>query len=196
MNKEIEKKFTIKYLPKDIKIEKIEKIEQAFIYLDKNTLIRIRKLEINKQKQYIYTVKTKGDIEEDTSKLSKIYEIESNISKEFYEELMQKKVGNIISKTRVVVPINNENIENNLKVEIDIYCDYLEDFLTAEVEFQNEEEAKKFEKPDWLGEELSYKELSNRNLSKMNKEEFNNKVSKEFLEHNKSIIEELNKLIK
>ena len=197
MNKEIERKYTIKYLPDDIFIEKIENIEQVYIYHDKNTLIRIRKIEskMKDKKQslnYIYTVKTTGDIQyENSCNVAQKYEIESNITKEYYEELLPRRISNKITKTRLVVPI-----QNNLKVEIDIYYDYLEDFLTAEVEFPNEEDANKFNKPDWLGEELGYKELSNRKLAEMSKEEFRSKVSEEFMNKNKIIIDKLNKLIK
>lgn len=196
VNKEIERKYAINYLPKDIKIETVKNIEQAFIYKDENTIIRIRKVQTNqkgnKQIDYIYTVKTKGDIQYDNSYTEgKAYEIESNISKEYYEKLILRKISNKITKTRIVIPI-----QNNLKVEIDIYGDYLQGFLTAEVEFPSEEVAEQFDKPDWLGEEIGYKELSNRKLAEMNKEQFENKVSNEMIQHNKIIIEELNQFIK
>ena len=113
------------------------------------------------------------------------------MTKEHYEALLPKKISNPISKTRIVVPI-----QNNLKVEIDIYYDYLQGFLTAEVEFPNEEEANQFKKPDWLGEELSYQELSNRSLAHMDEKQFKSRVSEECINHNKVIIEELNQLIK
>lgn len=152
MNKEIERKYAIKYLPEGIKIEAVKKIEQVFIYHDGNTLIRLRKIEENQTVNYRYTVKTKGDIENDNSyQIGQRYEIESNITKEYYEKLLPRKISNKITKTRMVVPI-----QNKLKVEIDIYDDYLEGLLTAEVEFPNEEAANEFEKPDWLGEELGY----------------------------------------
>ena len=61
MNKEIERKYAIKSLPEDIKIEKVEEIEQAFLYADANTHIRIRKMQVKDKIQYIYTVKTRGD---------------------------------------------------------------------------------------------------------------------------------------
>lgn len=191
MNKEIERKYGVKYLPNNIKIEKVQRIEQAFIYKDENTIIRIRKIETKQHINYVYTVKTKGDIEYDnTYQVGQKYEIESNITKELYEKLLVKKISNKITKTRIDVPI-----QNNLKVEIDIYGDYLQGFLTAEVEFPNEEQAKQFQKPNWLGEEIGYQELSNRKLAEMTQEQFRSKVSEDFMENNKKIIEELNKLI-
>ena len=45
----------------------------------------------------------------------------NNIPKEEFEKLIKKTISNIIEKTRITVPI-----ENNLKVEIDIYYNYLE----------------------------------------------------------------------
>ena len=79
--------------------------------------------------------------------IKKILEVQ-----EEFEKLIKKTISNIIEKTRITVPI-----ENNLKVEIDIYYNYLEGLLTAEVEFQDEKQANNFQKPDWLGEELGYK---------------------------------------
>ena len=197
MNKEIERKYAIRYLPKDIEIQAVKDIEQAFIYQD-NTIIRIRNIKTHernsngKQMDYIYTVKTKGDMQYDKhSTEAKAYEIENNISKEEYGKLLTKKISNQITKTRMVVPI-----QNNLKVEIDIYGEYLQGFLTAEVEFPSEEAANQFEKPDWLGEEIGYQELSNRKLAEMDRNQFESKVSKEMIQHNKMIIEELEQLIK
>lgn len=193
MNKEIERKYAINNLPNNIKITKVKDIEHAFIYKDNNTHIRIRKVTNRKEQtiQYIYTVKTKGDIQYNNDfSIGKKYEIENFISKEEYENLLKRKISNIINKTRINVPI-----ENNLIVEIDIYYDYLEGFLTAEIEFPNEEIAKNFNKPDWLGEEIGYKELSNGKLSQMNREQFISKVTDEFMENNKIIIEKLKKLI-
>ena len=187
MNKEIERKFAVKYLPENLNIESIVHITQAFIYRDKLTIIRIRAIKESypEAKQvYIYTLKTKGDIEYNNNyDIGKKYEIENEISKEEFENLIKNKISNIIEKTRIKIPIGN-----NLKAEIDIYYDYLEGMLTLEVEFPNEELANNFQKPDWFGEELGYKTLSNRKLSQMTKEEWQLKVTKEFIENNKIII--------
>ena len=80
MNKEIERKFAVKYLPENLNVESIVHIKQAFIYRDKLTLIRIRDIKESypKDKQiYIYTLKTKGDIEYNNNyDVAKKYEIE------------------------------------------------------------------------------------------------------------------------
>ena len=190
MNKEIERKYAVKYIPEDFKIESVVYIKQAFIYRDKLTLIRVRdikeKYPTNTQK-YIYTVKAKGDIEYTNDyNVGKKYEIENDIQKEEFDKLIKKPISNIIEKTRITAPI-----ENNLKVEIDIYYNYLEGLLTAEIEFQNEEQANNFQKPDWLGEELGYKKLSNRKLAEMTKDEWQKEVTKEFIENNNIISKQL-----
>ena len=182
-NQEIERKYFLNYIPKDIKILKVQNIVQSYLYRDKITTIRVRKIN---DLEYIYTVKTKGDIEKDNSKIANKYELERNISKEEYENLEVKRISNRINKKRIVVPI-----QNKLKVEIDIYYDYLKGFLTAEVEFPNEEMANNFKKPKWIGEEIGYKEFSNGKLSEMSEQEFKSKVPKEIIEKNKEIIAKL-----
>lgn len=198
MNQEIERKYQVKYLPEDLKIEKVTNIKQCFIYHDKRTIVRLRKIttlnnDVTPKVEYIYTVKTKGNLEyKNGETIGKKYEIESNISEEEYSELAERKISSSMDKTRIVAPIGN-----NLKAEIDIYYGYLEGFLTLEVEFENEEEANQFIKPDWFGEELGYKEFSNRKLSEMTREEFESKVTEEFMNNNRKIINELenNKVI-
>lgn len=190
MNKEIERKYSVKYIPKNLKVESIVYIKQAFIYRDKLTLIRVRDIKEKyptENQKYIYTLKTKGDIEYNNDyNIAKKYEIENEIPKEEFEKLIKKPISNIIEKTRITIPI-----ENNLKVEIDVYYDYLEGLLTAEVEFQDEEQANNFQKPDWLGEELGYKKLSNRKLAEMTKDEWQKEVTEEFIKNNNIIIKML-----
>ena len=187
--KEIEKKYTVKYLPKNMKVEKIQEIEQIYLYKDKNTTIRIRKINECNCNKYIYTVKTKGDIEQNTELMANRYEIESEISKKYFEELENKKINNKIIKRRVVVPI-----KNNLKVEIDVYHERLKGFLTAEVEFPTEEDARNFNKPDWLGKQLDSKKFSNGRLAKMTDEELTIKLKEIENKESKEIIKTLNNL--
>ena len=191
MKQEIERKYAVNYLPKDLKIADIIDIEQAFIYKDAKTVIRIRKIQNKKSNsiEYIYTVKTKGDIQhQKDANIASTYEIESYIQEEEFNKLIKNKISSIIRKTRMVIPIGD-----NLNVEMDIYKDYLQDLITAEVEFPNEDIAKNFQKLDWLGEEMQYKELSNWKLSNMTKEEWMKKVTKESLENNRKIILDLEK---
>lgn len=191
LKQEIERKYAVNYLPEDLKIADILDIEQAFIYKDDKTVIRIRKIQNKNSKniEYIYTVKTMGGIAyHKDSTVANAYEIESYIQEEDFNELIKNRISSIIKKTRMIIPI-----ENNLKVEMDIYKDYLQNLITAEVEFPNEDIVNNFQKPEWLGEEMKYKELSNWRLSNMTKEEWMEKVTKETLENNRKIILNLKK---
>ena len=49
MKQEIERKYAVNYLPEDLQIRDIIHIEQAFIYRDINTVIRIRKIQNKKR---------------------------------------------------------------------------------------------------------------------------------------------------
>ena len=191
LKQEIERKYAVNYLPKNLKIANILDIEQAFIYKDAKTVIRIRKIQNKNSKniEYIYTVKTMGDIAyHKDSTVANAYEIESYIQEEDFNEFIKNRISSIIKKTRMIIPIGN-----NLKVEMDIYKDYLQNLITAEVEFPNEDIVNNFQKPEWLGEEMKYKELSNWRLSNMTKEEWMEKVTKETLENNRKIILDLKK---
>ena len=191
LKQEIERKYAVNYLPKNLKIANILDIEQAFIYKDAKTVIRIRKIRDKKSDEvkYIYTVKTKGDIAyHKDSTVANAYEIETYIQEDEFNQLIKNKISSIIRKTRMIIPI-----ENNLKVEMDIYKDYLQDLITAEIEFPKEDIANTFKKPEWLGGEMQYKELSNWSLSNMTKEEWMKKVTKEMIENNRKIILDLKK---
>lgn len=191
MKQEIERKYTIKQFPEELKINKILEIEQVYLYRDNFTNLRVRKIIKPKEgtRQFIYTVKTKGDIEyTNNNPIARKYEIENEITEEEYNKLKKTKISNVIKKTRLIIPIEQE-----LKVEIDIYYEYLEGLLIAEVEFPNLEMANTFKKPNWLGEELGYKEFSNRRLAEMTKEEFLSKVTEEFMNTNKKVIEQIYK---
>ena len=64
---------------------------------------------------------------------------------------MKNKIdGRIIYKTRYVVPL-----DNGLKVEIDRFKGFFEGVCFAEIEFKSEEQARSFEVPEWLGEDIS-----------------------------------------
>ena len=149
LKQEIERKYAVKYFPENLKITNILDIEQAFIYKDAKTVIRIRKIRDKKSDEvkYIYTVKTKGDIAyHKDSTVANAYEIETYIQEDEFNQLIKNKISSIIRKTRMIIPI-----ENNLKVEMDIYKDYLQDLITAEIEFPKEDIANTFKKPEWLG---------------------------------------------
>ena len=73
------------------------------------------------------------------------------LTEEAYEHLRTKVDGRIISKTRYEIPLNDE-----LKIELDIFHGDLEPLMLAEVEFPTEEAANSFVPPEWFGEDVTF----------------------------------------
>ena len=132
---EIERKFLIKDLPKDLTSYPCSQIEQA--YLNENPVLRIRR----KDDDYILTYKSKGMMAREES--------EFPLTKEAYEHLRTKADGKIISKTRYFIPLAPHTIE------LDVSHGDMEPLIMAEVEFASIEEANVFLPPDWFGQDVT-----------------------------------------
>ena len=142
---EIEKKYKIKQLPKDLeKYEKIE-IEQAYLVNRNKITVRVRKYNEDK---YILSYKMKK--KKSNSEISVCDEVELELTKEAYEHLKEKHDGRVLQKTRYIIPL-----KDGLKVEIDRFKDFFNGVCFAEIEFKSEEQAKDYKIPDWLGEDIS-----------------------------------------
>ncbi len=143
---EIERKFTIKSLPEQL--EKFEKRELEQAYLCTGPVVRVRK----SNEEYILTYKSKkGIILPENATARSCEEVELPLTKEAYEHLREKADGQIIAKTRYIIPI-----ENGLKIELDVFQGYLEGLVFAEVEFPSEEEAAAFEIPAWFDQDVTF----------------------------------------
>ncbi len=134
MGLEIEKKFLVKNIPDNLASYTSHRIEQA--YLNKQPVIRVRKSDDD----YYMTYKGKGMLEREEYNLP--------LTAEAYEHLSAKADGNVIRKTRYVIPYRE------LDIELDIF-DYPEGLVMAEVEFPSLVDADAFVKPDWFGEEVT-----------------------------------------
>ena len=185
--KEIEKKFTISYLPDEI--EKITKIKQKHIYKDSVCSIRVRKsINLNnKETIYTHTIKTRR---EDDEKFS-ITELEREIKKREYDKLKPFEGSKIIEKDRCIIPI-----ENGLRAEVDIYYGDLKGLIVAEVEFNNIEQAENFKMPNWFKKEVFHKDFSNRKISTLPREEILKMIGEKQLDVNKRIFRFYQKKIK
>ena len=145
---EIERKFLINDL-KGLNLSeyKYKKMTQDYLYIDKFSVIRVRKIETENEKKFKYTIKTaKSGIS--------VNEIERDITQEDYLELT-KQINpnyNTIEKTRYIIPYID-----NLKIELDIFHGIYEGIIFAEIEFESEEKANITKLPDWFGIELSSK---------------------------------------
>ena len=141
---EIERKFLVNDL-NGINLEEYEykKMAQDYLYIDKFSVVRIRKIETAKGKKFKYTIKT--------AKVGiSVNEIEREISEEDYAEL--RKQLNSIEKTRYIIPYMD-----NLKIELDVFHGIYEGVVFAEIEFSSEEQAYNTELPKWFGKEVSSK---------------------------------------
>ena len=79
------------------------------------------------------------------------FEWEKEIAVADAHELMQLCLPGIISKTRYILPA--DTYETNRYWEVDVFDGRLEGLILAEIELGSEEET--FDKPEWLGEEVT-----------------------------------------
>lgn len=134
---EIERKYLIKDVPADLNAYPYHIIEQG--YLCTEPVVRIRR----QDDDYILTYKGKGMMVREEYNLP--------LTKEAYEHLKPKADGNIISKKRYVIPI-----EQGLNIELDIFDTPFAPLILAEVEFPDEKTADHFIPPDWFQEDVTF----------------------------------------
>ena len=145
---EIERKYLIKELPKDLNTYPFHLIEQA--YLNTDPVIRIRK----QDEAYYMTYKGKGLLAREEYNLP--------LNETAYLHLLPKHDGNVISKKRYLIPITHPRFQESfcapegltLTIELDEFYSPLQLFL-AEVEFPSVEMANAFLPPEWFGEDVT-----------------------------------------
>lgn len=154
-NIEIEKKYLINYnnVPK-VLLDNSEKnmITQYYICFSPET--RVRSVD---DKCFFKTEKR----EISGNSLSRV-EIEEKISEENYKSILNESKSNYyIKKYRYKIFLSD------VLVELDVYLDELSGLVVAEVEFKSEEDAKKFNPPEWFGEDITNdKNFKNASLAK------------------------------
>ena len=145
---EIERKFTIKKLPKNLESYPCHIIEQA--YLNTAPVIRIRR----QDDDYYLTYKGGGMMAREEYNLP--------LNQQSYEHLREKADGNIISKKRYLIPLDPYTIE------LDVFEPPFAPLIMAEVEFPTEEEAKAFVPPEWFEQDVTFNPaFHNSNMSRM-----------------------------
>ena len=152
---EIEKKFTVKYLPEGLENYKYADIEQG--YLLRGPVVRVRRL----NDKYILTYKQKQH-EKGSSTIVNIEE-EFPLNKEGFYHLLEKCDGNIIKKRRHYIPL-----DGGLTAELDIFDSMFKGLVFAEVEFESVEQAESFVPPAWFDKDVTGdKRYSNGHLSQV-----------------------------
>lgn len=147
---EIERKFTIKYLPENLEQYPCHLIEQA--YLNTDPVVRIRR----QDDDYYLTYKGSGLIAREEYNLP--------LNEHSYYHLREKSDGNVISKKRYVIPIEHPTFTSEYKecidqislfVELDIFEAPFAPLMIAEVEFPSKDMSDAFIPLDWFDQDVS-----------------------------------------
>jgi CYTH domain-containing protein len=150
MKLEIERKFLIVNL--DFKKDFLKKshIKQGFLNSDKNRVVRVRLID---DKAYL-TIKGISN-HTGTSRLEWEKEIDVNEA----QSLLELCEDGVIEKYRYFIK------NKNLIFEVDEFLDENDGLIIAEIELESEHQ--EFEKPDWLGKEVTgIEKYYNANLHK------------------------------
>jgi len=134
---ETERKFLVKSEFRHLAIKEI-KIIQSYLVKDIDKTIRLR---ISDDKAFL-TIKSRPR----KNSISR-NEWEIQISVTDAEEMMQLCLPGRITKTRYLIPSGKHIFE------VDVFHEKHEGLVIAEIELTSEDEH--FEKPDWLGEEVT-----------------------------------------
>jgi len=162
MRNEIERKFFVKQLPS---LEGIEPIyyERYILSNENGKEIRVQKL----GNSYVYEEKI------DVSGLERA-RTKKEISKEKFDELRIKSNNKAIIRDRY-------NISSNPDISIQIYKGDFDGLIRAEVEFENEHDAQKFEPSPWMGAEMTGLPIArDANLVGLSRSDFENYLGNRF----------------
>ena len=138
---EIERKYLVSELPKNLDSYPHTEIEQG--YLCTSPTLRIRRM----GDVFILTVK---EHLAGTSTAIQNREEEFTMPRSSYERLKGKCDGNLVSKTRYRIPL-----ADGLTAELDLFHGAHEGLRLVEVEFPSVEAADAFIPPSWFGEDVS-----------------------------------------
>lgn len=138
-HREIERKFLVRELPEKLADFPHAEIEQGYLAIEPDR-VQVRMRKANDDLSLTYKRNEENSREER----------EVTLTREQFEVLWPGTVGRRLRKTRYDVPLGE------LVVEIDVYHERHEGLIVAEVEFENEEAARDFRPPPWLGDDVSF----------------------------------------
>ena len=138
-HREIERKFLVRRLPDALPNFPHAEMWQGYLVTAPGGVqVRMRKA----GEKYSLTYKRgRGNARE---------EREIELTPEQFAVLWPATEGRRLTKTRYDVP------HGNYVVEIDVYTGKHEGLIVAEVEFGDEQSAREFKVPDWLGKDVSH----------------------------------------
>jgi CYTH domain-containing protein len=133
---EVERKFLVGD-PPDLAGTDSDEIEQGYLAIGAAGEVRLRR----KGEKLVITAKRGAGISRD--------EAEVELDREAFDRLWPLTEGRRLHKRRHLIP------HGELIIELDVYEGELEGLRVAEVEFPTEDEARRFEPLDWLGDEVT-----------------------------------------
>ena len=142
---EIERKFLLDGFPEDLELLSEVYIEQGYVSFQPEVRIRKAVVRDSGKEEYYLTIKGDGDLARQ--------EIETEISREFYEDTAKFLGVNVVKKDYKKYKLGQWELEVSL---VDEGTDW--EFYYGEIEFPTEEEEKVFVLPDFLGREITYDE--------------------------------------
>jgi CYTH domain-containing protein/CHAD domain-containing protein len=146
---EIERKFLLGEPPEQLQGRSGQRIEQGYATVGEDPEIRLRRVA---ERRLLTAKRGHG--------ASRV-EIEIALGMNQFNALWPLTEGRRLRKTRYLVPLGS-----GLEAEIDIYEGGLAGLVTAEVEFDSEQQSRDFHPPRWLGAEVTGDRLyANRSLA-------------------------------
>ena len=136
MGKEIERKYLVTSRSFKKNASYVQEIRQGYLSIDEQKVVRLRTLD---DKGFI-TIKSK--VTDFTRN-----EFEYEIPKDEAIEMMQTLCPGLLEKTRYVVSFEG------MKWEVDEFFNENQGLILAEIELESENQS--FEKPSWLGKEVT-----------------------------------------
>jgi adenylate cyclase len=133
---EVERKFLVSE-PPNLDGADADEIEQGYLAIGSDGEVRVRR----KGERLVLTAKRGSGLSRQ--------EAEVEIDRASFDELWPLTEGRRLHKRRHLLE------HGDLKIEVDVYGGDLEGLVVAEIEFPSEDEARAFEPPDWLGEEVT-----------------------------------------
>ncbi len=138
-NREIERKFLITKMPDNLSGYSRVEMDQGYLAIAPGGVqVRLRKAG---EKHWLTYKRGRSNARE---------EREVELTREQFAVLWPGTEGKRLTKTRYKVPLGSH------VVEIDVYSGSHEGLVVAEVEFDDEGSAARFEPPDWLGDDVTH----------------------------------------
>jgi len=183
MGVEIERKYTIKKLP-NLEEFPFHIIEQG--YLNTRPTVRVRQ----EDDEYYMTYKGAGTVSKTEYNLQ--------LNEESYNHMKEKCDGNIISKKRYLIPLNDDAfskedieadeelkkaiMEKSMKIELDVFQGVFKGLVFAEVEFPSRHAADVYKPADFFLEDVTEdRRFSNAFLSSINEKEIDSILNNNML---------------